>query len=223
MEFELITSILIIIGIDIVLGGDNAILIAMACRNLPDKHRNKAIIIGTLLAVVCRVLLTVVAVYLLSIPFLQFVGGVLLIYIAIGLIKKQSDSVEIRGSTSLLAAIKTVVIADIIMGVDNVMAVAGAAHGQFKLVVIGLLFSIPIIVWGSKIILYLMERYPIIVYIGAAILAFTAGKMMMNEPMIQHVVFLPSLKELFPFLTILFVLSFVLVQKFSGPKTSSSV
>ena len=223
MDLELITSILIIIGIDIVLGGDNAILIALACRNLPEKHRNRAIILGTLLAVVCRVLLTVVAVYLLSIPFLQFVGGVLLIYIAVGLIKKQSESVEIRGSTSLLAAIKTIVIADIIMGVDNVMAVAGAAQGQFKLVVIGLLFSIPIIVWGSKIILYLMERYPIIVYIGASILAFTAGKMMVNEPMIQHVVYMTGLKELFPILTILFVLSFVLLQKLWNFKGSTSI
>ncbi|WP_078381418.1 TerC family protein [Sutcliffiella halmapala] len=213
MDLELITSILIIIGIDIVLGGDNAIVIALACRNLPVQYRNKAIIIGTLLAIIVRIILTIGAVYLLAIPFLQFVGGVLLVYIAINLLKKEDETTIIKGSTSILVAIKTIVIADIIMGIDNVMAVAGAAHGEFFLVMIGLLFSIPIIIWGSKIILNVMEKYPIIIYFGASILSFTAGKMILQEPIIAIIISDGILKTAIPFLLILFVLSFAWVQK----------
>lgn len=214
MDIELITSILIIIGIDIILGGDNAILIALACRDLPQKHRNKAIIIGTVLAIVCRIVLTILAVYLLTVPFLQFVGGVLLAYIAYGLLKKEEEQVNVRGSASLFTAIKTIIVADLVMGFDNVMAVAGAAHGQFILVVIGLLFSIPIIIWGSKLILLIMEKYPIVIYIGAAILAYTAGKMMISEPMIQHAIPSSSWFNMFPFAVILFVTGLSYIQKF---------
>lgn len=213
MDIELITSILIIIGIDIVLGGDNAIVIALACRNLPEQYRNKAIIIGTLLAIIVRILLTIGAVYLLAIPFLQFVGGVLLVYIAIGLLKPEDETTIINGSTSILVAIKTIVIADVIMGIDNVMAVAGAAHGDFFLVMIGLLVSIPIIIWGSKIILSVMEKYPIIIYFGASILSYTAGKMMLQEPVIAILIGNGLLETLIPYLLILFVLVFAKIQR----------
>lgn len=213
MELELITSILIIIGIDIVLGGDNAIVIALACRNLPERYRNKAIIIGTLLAIFCRIILTVGAVYLLAIPFLQFVGGVLLIYIAIQLITDQREETIVKGSSSLAVAIKTIVVADIVMGIDNVMAVAGAAHGNFYLVIIGLVFSIPIIIWGSKIILVVMEKYPIIIYFGASILCYTAGKMIIHEPRVS--VMLPGgdWQMFFPFVLILVVMIFTWFHK----------
>ncbi|WP_317889853.1 TerC family protein [Sutcliffiella deserti] len=213
MDLELVTSILIIIGIDIVLGGDNAIVIALACRNLPEKYRNKAIITGTLLAIMFRILITIGAVYLLAIPFLQFVGGVLLVYIAINLVKNQSETTMIKGSTSVGAAIKTIVLADIIMGIDNVMAVAGAAHGQFLLVVIGLLFSIPIIIWGSRIILRIMDKYPLIIYFGAGILSYTAGKMMIQEPSIRMIINGEFLLEAFPFLVVIFVLLFSYIRK----------
>lgn len=202
MELELITSILIIIGIDIVLGGDNAIVIALACRNLPEHYRNKAIVIGTLLAILCRIILTVGAVYLLAIPFLQFVGGILLIYIAVQLIMDQGEEVLVKGSSSLGVAIKTIVVADIVMGIDNVMAVAGAAHGNFYLVIIGLVFSIPIIIWGSKIILVVMEKYPIIIYFGASILCYTAGKMIINEPRVAVMLPAGDWQMFFPFLLI---------------------
>ncbi|MCG1020122.1 TerC family protein [Sutcliffiella horikoshii] len=202
MELELITSILIIIGIDIVLGGDNAIVIALACRNLPERYRNKAIVIGTLLAILCRIILTVGAVYLLAIPFLQFVGGILLIYIAVQLIMDQGEEVLVKGSSSLGVAIKTIVVADIVMGIDNVMAVAGAAHGNFYLVIIGLVFSIPIIIWGSKIILVAMEKYPIIIYFGASILCYTAGKMIINEPRVAVMLPAGDWQMFFPFLLI---------------------
>nr|WP_269151534.1 TerC family protein [Sutcliffiella horikoshii] len=198
----MITSILIIIGIDIVLGGDNAIVIALACRNLPERYRNKAIVIGTLLAILCRIILTVGAVYLLAIPFLQFVGGILLIYIAVQLIMDQGEEVLVKGSSSLGVAIKTIVVADIVMGIDNVMAVAGAAHGNFYLVIIGLVFSIPIIIWGSKIILVAMEKYPIIIYFGASILCYTAGKMIINEPRVAVMLPAGDWQMFFPFLLI---------------------
>ncbi|MFE7063488.1 TerC family protein [Sutcliffiella sp. NPDC057660] len=216
MDLELITSILIIIGIDIVLGGDNAIIIALACRNLPEQYRNKAIVTGTFLAIIFRILITIGAVYLLAIPFLQFVGGVLLVYIAINLLKKQDESKMITGSTSVGVAIRTIVMADIIMGIDNVMAVAGAAHGQFLLVVIGLVVSVPIIIWGSKIILRVMDKYPIIIYFGASILSFTAGKMIIHEPVIQILIHQESWRTAFPFILTISVLAVAVIQKKTG-------
>ena len=181
MELDLIKDILIIIGIDIVLGGDNAIVIALASRNLPDKQRNKAIFWGTGLAVAIRVALTAVAVYLLQIPFLQAVGGILLIYIAIKLLTDNEEDPDIEAKTSLSGAIKTIVFADLVMGFDNVLAIAGASHGNIWLVVIGLLVSVPIIIWGSKLILALLEKYPFLVYLGSGILAYTAGEMILHE------------------------------------------
>jgi YjbE family integral membrane protein len=186
MDLEILSAILLIIGIDIVLGGDNAIVIALASRNLPEAKRNKAIIVGTGLAILVRIALTVLAVYLLQIPFLQFVGGVLLIYIAYNLLVDDGhDNTDIRAGITLGAAVKTIVFADIVMGFDNVIAVAGAAHGNIYLVIIGLLVSVPIIIWGSKLILYLMERYSALVYVGGGILAFTAGNMMVHEERLQ--------------------------------------
>jgi YjbE family integral membrane protein len=186
VELEFLSALLIIIGIDIVLGGDNAIVIALASRNLPEKQRNKAIFIGTGLAIIVRIILTIVAVYLLQIPFLHLVGGLLLIVIAYNLlVDNEDDTSKIRAGSTLASAVKTIVFADIVMGFDNVIAVAGAAHGNIYLVVIGLLVSVPIIIWGSKIILYLMERYSALVYVGGGILAYTAGKMITHESRIQ--------------------------------------
>ncbi|TYR79505.1 TerC family protein [Priestia megaterium] len=182
MDLELITSIILIIGIDIVLGGDNAIVIALASRNLPEQQRNKAIFLGTGLAVVVRIFLTILAVYLLTIPYLQLIGGILLLIIAFKLlVSDDDDSSTIKAGATLRAAVKTIVFADLVMGLDNVIAVAGAAHGNILLVIIGLLVSVPIIVWGSKLILYLMERFPLLVYAGAGILAYTAGNMICHE------------------------------------------
>ncbi|MFC4320639.1 TerC family protein [Litchfieldia salsa] len=187
MDIELLTSILIIIGIDVVLGGDNAIVIALACRNLPERQRNKAIILGAILAIILRIICTILAVYLLEIPFLQFAGGCFLILIAYKLLTDHNeDNNKIRAGASLSTAVKTIVIADLVMGLDNVIAVAGAAHGRIHLVVLGLIVSIPIIIWGSKLILFLMERYPIFIYGGAAILAYTAGQMIIHEQSLTH-------------------------------------
>lgn len=181
MEADFLVALLQIIAIDILLGGDNAIVIALASRNLPEHQRNKAIFIGTGLAIVVRVILTVLVVYLLKIPFLYLIGGVLLIYIAFQLLINEDDESNIKPGTTLFSAIRTIVVADIAMGLDNVLAIAGASHGNIQLVVIGLLISVPVIIWGSKAILHLMERFPILIYIGSGILAFTAAGMITSE------------------------------------------
>ncbi|KAA0546523.1 TerC family protein [Bacillus sp. BGMRC 2118] len=208
MDLEFLSALLIIIGIDIVLGGDNAIVIALASRNLPESKRNKAIFLGTGLAIVVRVLLTILAVYLLKIPFLQLVGGILLIVIAYKLLVDNEDEMNINAGVTLSAAVKTIVFADIVMGFDNVIAVAGAAQGNILLVVIGLLVSIPIIIWGSKLILMLMERFSALVYVGAGILAFTAGKMMTHESRLaEFFETYASLQYILPITTVILVLA----------------
>lgn len=208
MEWELIQAILIIIGIDIVLGGDNAIVIALASRNLPERQRNKAIFMGTGLAIVVRVFLTGIALYLLQIPFLRLTGGILLIYIAIKLLTEEEEEPNIKASASLISAVKTIVFADIVMGFDNVLAIAGASHDNIILVAMGLLVSVPIIIWGSKLILKLMERFDSLVYIGAGILAYTAAEMILEERRLR--VFFEqfdSLDYMMPLITIFFVIA----------------
>ncbi len=218
LDFELISQILLIIGIDIILGGDNAIVIALACRNLPTSKRNRAIILGTLLAIVVRVFLTVVAVYLLMIPYLQLIGGLFLLWIAYNLLAQNADNTtKVRGGTTLFQAVRTIVVADIVMGFDNVLAVAGASQGNILLVMTGLLISIPIIVWGSKIILKLMEQFSIIIYIGAGVLAYTAGKMVLNDDKIN------PLLEAYHYINYIIPIIAIIIVLFSGwfKKTST--
>ncbi len=176
-----------IVLIDLVLAGDNAIVIALAARNLPKQLQKKAIVWGTVGAIVVRSAMTVVVVWLLKIPGLLLVGGALLLWIAVKLLKPaDQDGADAHSSSSnFWGAMKTIVIADAVMGLDNVLAVAGAAHGDFLLVVLGLLISIPIVVWGSTLILKWVEKYPAIMYAGAAVLAWTATKMMLSEPMVK--------------------------------------
>jgi YjbE family integral membrane protein len=177
-----------IIMIDILLGGDNAVVIALACRNLPDKQRKQGIILGTIGAIVLRVILIAFALALLAIPYLKIVGGVLLFWIGIQLMQPEGeDEHNINPSDKLWSAVKTVIVADLVMSVDNVLAIAGAAQGagqqhQLPLVIFGLLVSIPIIVWGSQIVLKLMERFPIIITAGAMLLGWIAGQMIYTDP-----------------------------------------
>ncbi|WEG11919.1 TerC family protein [Pullulanibacillus sp. KACC 23026] len=179
---ETLFSILNIILIDIVLGGDNAVVIALACRRLPEKRRNKAIILGTGLAVVLRICLTGIMVVLLKIPLLLLLGGLLLVVIAYRLIANQNEDMHVQAGTTLFSAVRTIVIADLVMGLDNILGIAGASDGHIELVVLGLCFSVPIIIWGSKIILIAMEYVPGLIYIGGAILAYTAANMIVSEP-----------------------------------------
>lgn len=207
LDIEFLISILTIISIDIVLGGDNAIVVALACRNLPIHVRNKAMILGIMFAIIARITLTLLAVYLLKIPLLMAIGGSLLLYIAYHLLIDSEDDRNIQGQTTIFAAIKTIIIADIVMGFDNVLAVAGAAHGNITLVIFGLLVSVPIIIWGSKIILYALECFPIIIYFGAGILAYTASKMIVHEPMLTPLFSAhPLLASLMQIILITFIL-----------------
>lgn len=186
LETEFWTGLLTIIMIDLVLAGDNAVVIALASRKLPLEQRNKAILWGTLGAVIIRILMTLAAVWLLKIPLLQAIGGLLLVYVAIKLLKNEGEEENVEAGTSLLQAIQTIIVADIIMGVDNVLAIAGAAHGNMLLVILGLAISVPIVVWGSRWITAWMNRFPIIIYIGAGILAYTAGSMVVHDKIIQE-------------------------------------
>ena len=178
-----------IILIDLLLGGDNAVVIALACRNLHPNQRRKGIMYGTAGAIILRVVLVAFAVTLLQIPFLKFVGGLLLFWIAYKLIvQTEEDDHELEASDKLWSAIKTIIVADIAMSVDNVIAIAGAAgqvdvaHHQYGYIVFGLLVSIPIIVAGSQVVLYLIDRFPLIVTLGAGLLGWIAGGMMCSDP-----------------------------------------
>jgi YjbE family integral membrane protein len=179
---EFWSALLSIIVIDLVLAGDNAIVIGLAARRLPKSQQKKVIVWGTVGAIVIRMIATLTVVWLLKIPGLLLIGGVLLIWIAYKLLMDDKGH-EVKAGDNFWAAIKTIIIADALMGLDNVIGVAGAAHGHFELVVLGLIISVPIMVWGSTIILKLVERYPVIITIGSAILAFTASKMIMEEKM----------------------------------------
>lgn len=177
-----------IILIDILLGGDNAVVIALACRGLPPKQRKLGIIYGTAGAIVLRVILIAFALALLSIPYLKLVGGLLLVWIGVKLMVPQEDDdhANINPSDKLWGAVKTVIIADLVMSVDNVLAIAGAAESagshQLPLVIFGLVVSIPIIVAGSQIVLKLMDRFPVIITFGAMLLGWIAGQMIFTDP-----------------------------------------
>ena len=179
------SALLAIILIDLVLAGDNAIVIALAARNLPGHLKQKAIIWGTVGAIVVRAGMTVGAVWLLRIPGLMLAGGVGLVWIAYKLLADQGQKDDHGpAASSFGGALKTIVVADALMGVDNVLGVAGAAHGSFDLVIIGLLVSVPIVMFGSTMVLKLVERFPAIIQMGAAVLAFTAAKMIVSEPLL---------------------------------------
>ncbi len=179
------SALLSIVLIDLVLAGDNAILIALAARNLPAKLKTKAIMWGTVGAIVVRSAMTVGVVWLLQIPGLMLAGGIGLLWIAYQLLADQGGEDDHgEGATTFMGAMKTIIVADALMGIDNVLGVAGAAHGAFDLVIIGLLVSVPIVVLGSSVVLKLVERFPIIITLGAAVLAFTAAHMLVTEPLL---------------------------------------
>ncbi len=177
-----------IILIDILLGGDNAVVIALACRGLPPKQRKLGIIYGTAGAIVLRVILIAFALALLAIPYLKLVGGLLLVWIGVKLMlpEDEDDHGNINATDKLWGAVKTVIVADLVMSVDNVLAIAGAAESagshQLPLVIFGLLVSIPIIVAGSQIVLKLMDRFPMIITLGAMLLGWIAGQMIFTDP-----------------------------------------
>lgn len=171
-----------IIAIDIVLGGDNAVVIALACRRLPEKQRKLGIFWGALGAITLRVVLIFFALSLLAVPYLKIVGAALLIWIGIKLLQPEPEGAhEVDASTTLIGAIKTIIVADAVMSLDNVIAIAGAAKDDIGLVIFGLVISVPIVVWGSQLVMKIMDRYPVTIVIGAGLLGWIAGDMMVTD------------------------------------------
>ncbi|MBD1371213.1 TerC family protein [Hazenella sp. IB182357] len=179
-----------IIILDLILSGDNAVVIGMAARHLPEEQRKKAILFGAGVAVLLRASLTAIAAYLLKIPFLMTAGGLLLLWIAVKLLlEEKEDDTGVSVGMGMKNAIKTIVVADVVMSLDNVVAVAGAAQGDIVLVLFGLALSIPLIMWGSKLIANILNRLPWLIYVGAAILGYTAGELIVKDPLTSQYLF----------------------------------
>ncbi|TCL36449.1 YjbE family integral membrane protein [Anaerospora hongkongensis] len=184
---ELLVPLFSIIMINLLLSGDNALVIALASRALPKAQQKKAIFWGGAGAVGLRILLTLFAIILLQVPYLQFAGGLLLLWVAVKLMKGEHESHEdIKAASTIWDAVKTILIADLVMSLDNVIAIAGVAKGHLGLLIIGLAISIPIILWGSRLIMSLMEKWPVIITAGAAFLGWTAGEMMTGDTKIEQ-------------------------------------
>jgi len=222
LSMQFASALLAIIVIDLVLAGDNAIVIALAARNLPKHLQKKAIIWGTVGAIVVRTSMTLIVVALLKIPGLLLAGGALLVWIAYKLLLPEEDGNgdKVQGASNFWGALRTVVVADMVMGLDNVLAVAGAAHGSFLLVVLGLLISIPIVIWGSTLLLKFVEKYPAFVYLGAGVLAWTSVKMMSSEPLVKE--YLAEYPFILPLLYVLVVGGVLLAGFFRNHRSMES-
>jgi YjbE family integral membrane protein len=208
MDTGFIVALMQIMMVNIVLSGDNAVVIALAARNLPPKHQKMAVFWGCGGAIVLRILLSIVAIQLLKIPFLQFFGALLLVWIAIKLLVEDDEANEQQHAhANLFGAIKTIIIADVIMSLDNTLAIAGVANGDQMQVIIGLVLSIPLIVFGSTAIMSLMDRFPIIVYIGAGLIAWTSGEMIDSDKAMQP--YLPTIFIGTPYLAILLTIGVI--------------
>ncbi|WP_394810786.1 TerC family protein [Alkalibacillus aidingensis] len=206
MNWDILKAVLIIIGLDLILGGDNAIVIAMASRNLPKPLQNKAIILGTTFAILIRFILASIAIYLLTVPYVQLIGGIFLCYIAIQLLLDDKEDHNISASATMFGAVKTIVIADVVMGFDNILAISAASNQNFHLIIFGLLISVPIIIFGSKVILHYMNKYPIITYFGAALIAYTSAELILKEKVVQSFFTqIPMVHILFPLFVIVLV------------------
>jgi YjbE family integral membrane protein len=175
-------GLLKIIGVNLILSGDNAVVIALAARSLPQRQQKAAVLWGSGAAVVMRIILTIFAVALLTLPWLKLVGSLLLFWIGIKLLLPEDGDENINASDNLISAIKTILIADLVMSIDNVIAVAAAAQGSMTLLILGLAISIPLVIFGSTLLLHLMERWPIIITIGGGLLGFVAGEMLVTDP-----------------------------------------
>lgn len=215
MEFfstEFLTALLSIIVIDLVLAGDNAIVIGLAARRLPKDQQKKVIVFGTLGAIGIRAIATLAVVWLLKIPGLLLIGGILLIGISYKLLVDKKDHAVKQGK-NFWEAIRTIIIADALMGLDNVLAVAGAAHNSFLLVILGLMISVPIVVWGSTLILNLVDKFPAMITIGAAVLAWTATKMIVDEPFLKGYFENPFMKYGFEIIVVAAVVGAGMLKK----------
>jgi YjbE family integral membrane protein len=208
MEWWIIAFIKIML-INIILSGDNAIVIAMASRNLPKHQRKIAVFWGAFGAIALRILLTLVAIQLLRIPFLTAAGGLLLVWVALKLMTHEENHSDIQATAYLGNVVMTIIIADFVMSLDNVIAITAVAKGDMLLITIGLILSIPLIIWGSGIILRVLERFPAFIYLGAAILGFTAGEMFVADKKVIELLYYPS-QALFGLIPIMFAFGVVI-------------
>jgi YjbE family integral membrane protein len=178
-------GLLKIIGVNIILSGDNAVVIALAARSLPARQQKAAVLWGSGAAVVMRIILTIFAVALLTLPWLKLVGSLLLFWIGVKLLVPEDGDSDVDASDNLMTAVKTILIADLVMSIDNVIAVAAAADGSYTLLILGLAISIPLVIFGSTLLLRLMERWPVIITIGGGLLGFVAGEMLVADPVLK--------------------------------------
>ncbi len=193
---ELLSAVLSIVVIDLVLSGDNAVVIGMAARSLSPENRRKAIILGGAGAIGLRILFTALATVLLGIPGLQAIGGILLFYIAYKLLRPHNaDDHNVKEAGSLREAVQTIILADVVMSLDNVLAVGGAAHGDLQLLIFGLLLSIPIILFGSELVARLMGRFPAFIYLGVFVLVHAAVSMILHDPTVERLVHTTTIVE----------------------------
>ena len=180
-------GLLKIIVVNILLSGDNAVVIALACRSLPDKYRNKAVIAGSAGAVVIRVIFCLIIAWLMTIPAIKLIGGVLLLWIGVKLMVPEEDGHDgVKSSASLWGAIQTIVIADVVMSLDNVIAIVAAAKGDVVLIIVGLVMSVPLIVFGSQLLMKVLNRFPLLVTAGAGLLGWLGGEIMAGDPLVHH-------------------------------------
>ena len=182
MDTTFLLALLQIIWINILLSGDNAVVIALACRSLPPRERKIGIMLGAGAAVGLRIIFTLMVVWLMEIPYLKLVGGVLLLWIAIKLLTDETDEASVKESDTIWNAVRTVAIADMVMSLDNVIAIAAAAKGSTALIIFGLCLSVPLIVFGATLVITLLQRYPALVWAGAGLLGWVAGSIMVSDP-----------------------------------------
>ena len=183
---ELVMPLISVLLIDVVLSGDNAVVIALASRALPPDQKRKAIFWGSALAVMLRITLVVIATFLIQIPYLRFTGGLALVYIGYDLLNGNHEEGDLEASDNLGKAIKTILMADFIMSLDNVLAIAGVANGNWLVLSVGLAISIPLVVFGAQLLSTLMTKWPVLVYIGAGLIAYTAAEMMVSDAKTAH-------------------------------------
>jgi YjbE family integral membrane protein len=208
MDNQFWVGLLEIIGVNIVLSGDNAVVIALAARSLPAHQQRSAILFGSGAAIVLRIILTTGAASVLTLPYLKLVGALLLVWIGVQLMlpgEKDDGSVE-QAAGHLVAAVRTILVADLVMSLDNVIAVAGAAHGDLVLLIAGLAISIPLIIFGSTAILNVMDRFPVVIKLGGALLGYVAGEMLLSEPVLEAYEQAPIVHTAMPWMGALLVL-----------------
>jgi YjbE family integral membrane protein len=182
VDSTFLLALLQIIWINILLSGDNAVVIALACRSLPPRERRIGVMLGAGAAVVLRIIFTMMVVWLMEIPYLKLIGGVLLLWIAVKLLTDETDEASVKESDTIWNAVRTVAIADMVMSLDNVIAIAAAAQGSTALIIFGLCLSVPLIVFGATLVITLLQRYPLLVWAGAGLLGWVAGSIMVSDP-----------------------------------------